>query len=90
MSNTELLTREEFQASMESLLGKIETIANKPITDNSKWLRTAEASEYLSISQSQLHSLKAEGIISCSKLGGTNYYDREELDQLLEENKNQV
>lgn len=45
-----------------------------------RWLRTEELAEYLSLSQSQIHNLKVDGTITCKKLRGTNYYDKEQID----------
>lgn len=45
-----------------------------------RWLRTEELAEYLSLSQSQIHNLKVNGTITCKKLGGTNYYDKDQID----------
>ena len=87
MSIQEEVLDEKIHDLLQEYLEMLEGHLKELITDSSKWLRTSEASEYLSISQSQLHKLKAEGIISCTKLGGTNYYDREEIDDLLEANK---
>lgn len=82
---------ENFSERIEELMGSYLEEVKKQLqiefTQNNRWLRTKEACEYLSISPSQLHILKTDGIISCTKLGGTNYYDRLEIDEYLEANK---
>ncbi|WP_445665135.1 helix-turn-helix domain-containing protein [Fodinibius sp. AD559] len=87
MDTSEILTVEKFKSLMQEFISDIEAIVNRPVSEEKEWLRTKEAADYLSISSSQLHNLKAEGIISCTKLGGTNYYDRKEIDKVLEANK---
>lgn len=51
------------------------------------WLKTREAAKYLGISITQIHVLKREGILPYSKLGGTIYFKKEDIDQILENNK---
>lgn len=90
MKNIDSDQRDEFFNLLKDYLDMRDKHYQEIVSQENRWLRTSEASAYLSISQSQLHSLKAEGVISCSKLGGTNFYDRRELDKILEENKIQI
>lgn len=88
MKQITLLTKEDLQEFKIDLLKSIEEKLVDLLEDstlNKKWLRTNEVAEYLSISSSQVNKLKSEGILSCSKLGGTNFFDRKELDKKLEE-----
>lgn len=78
---------EHTNSELAEKVDRILEILSKPTLDNKRWLRTDEAANYLSISTSQLHRLKRDGVVSCTKLGGTNYYDRQEIDQMLEERK---
>lgn len=60
----------------------------KTLSEQTKtWLRTNEAAEYLSISNTQLHLLKQNGILPFSKIGGTLYFKKSDIDQILETNK---
>jgi excisionase family DNA binding protein len=47
------------------------------------WFNTSEASEYLSISKGQLLNMVSRGEIPYYKLGRSNRYLKEELDNLL-------
>ena len=47
------------------------------------WMNTAEASEYLSISKGRLLNLVSQGVIPVYKLGRSNRYRKEELDEIL-------
>lgn len=51
-----------------------------------KWLRTDEAADYLGLSKTQIHNLKRNGTIPFTKLGGTIYFRRQDIDTVLEEN----
>ena len=52
--------------------------------DNSIWLNTKEASEYLRISIGSLKNFVYRGVITPRKLGRLNRFKRDELDRLLE------
>lgn len=56
------------------------------VTDK-KWLRTKEAATYLGISITQIHVLKSQGILPFTKLGGSIYFDKSDIDKILEKNK---
>ena len=52
-----------------------------------KWLRTTEIAEYLGISLSQVHNLKNEGVLPYTKLAGTIFFNKEEIDSILKQNQ---
>jgi len=52
-----------------------------------KWLRTKDAAIYLGISTTQIHVLKSQGILPFTKLGGSIYFDKSDIDKVLESNK---
>lgn len=62
----------------------INTIISRIGLSEKRWLRTKEVCQYLNISSSQLQVYKNEGYFSVRKLGGTNFYDREEIDEVME------
>ncbi|SHG24620.1 Helix-turn-helix domain-containing protein [Fodinibius roseus] len=85
MSKTNNITRSTLLEQQEEISGQVKKILDRlKNLEKRRWLRTKEAAKYLSISNSQLHALKTKGIISCTKLAGTNYYDRKEIDHILE------
>ncbi|MEQ9265033.1 MAG: helix-turn-helix domain-containing protein [Balneolaceae bacterium] len=57
---------------------------------NKKWLRTSETADYLGISITQVHNLKREGILPYSKVGGTIYFKKQDIDIALETSKTEV
>ena len=52
-----------------------------------EWLSTEEAAEYLKKSVSEIHNLCSAGKIPYYKLGRSNRYRRDDLDQLLLQNR---
>ena len=74
MENYRNMSTDEFINAIISRIGLSEK----------RWLRTKEVCQYLNISSSQLQVYKNEGYFSVRKLGGTNFYDREEIDEVME------
>jgi len=79
------VSREELDSSLKKLYNRIEQLVQENSSNTDRWLRTNEVANYLNISKSRVYKFKAEGLISCRKIGGINYYDRREIDQLLEQ-----
>jgi excisionase family DNA binding protein len=57
-----------------------ESVISKKIVT---WMNTSEAAEYLSISKGRLLNLASQGVIPVYKLGRSNRYRKEELDEIL-------
>ena len=53
------------------------------------WIRSAEVQDMLNCSSSTLQNFRAKNILPYTKLGGTLYYDRSEIERILKENKNE-
>ena len=73
-----------------NLITELKDFIKKELANSNKtkrWLRTKETLEYLGISASQLESLKARNLLPYTKLGGVVYYDIEDIDRIMEENK---
>ena len=71
------------------LIQKVDEIIQNTSKPKKVWFRTNEAAEYLSLSTTQLHLLKQNGTIPYSKIGGTLYFKKSDIDSILEENKAQ-
>ncbi|WP_409028929.1 helix-turn-helix domain-containing protein [Gracilimonas sediminicola] len=74
MDNLEKMSNDELIDAIKSIVA----------ASQQRWLRTNQVCEYLSISSSQLQVYKNEGYFAVRKLGGTNYYDRQEIDEVME------
>lgn len=73
------------------LLTKVkEMLSEFQKNSDKQWLRTQEAADYLGISTTQIHNFKREGVLSYSKLGGSLYFRRSDIDQILEDNLQEV
>ena len=69
----------------DTIIQKIDHLSElvTSLSSSKRWLRTKEAAKYLGVSESQVHYLRASGVINCTKLSGTNYYDKYQIDELL-------
>ena len=77
----QVLTVEDLDKFREQLLIDIEALLN--FKRPKKWLKTPEVMELLGMSDATLQSLRNKGEIPFIKLGGTVYYNAEELDEFL-------
>lgn len=69
----------------DTIIKKIDQLSElvNSLSSSKRWLRTKETAKYLDVSESQVHYLRANGVINCTKLCGTNYYDKNQIDELL-------
>ena len=51
------------------------------------WIRSSDVRKRFEISTSTLHSLRSRNIIPSYKVGGLVFYDAEEIDQIILDNK---
>jgi predicted DNA-binding transcriptional regulator AlpA len=77
----QVLTVDDLEKFREQLLADIEKLMNTKRPK--KWLKTNEVMELLGMSEVTLQTLRNKGLIPFKKLGGTVYYNAEELDEFL-------
>lgn len=83
----EVLTKEDLNEFKNELIKEISGILNTASQKKQKWLKSHEVRELLNISPGTLQTLRINGSLSFSKIGGTIYYANDEIDKLLERNK---
>jgi hypothetical protein len=85
---TTVLTLEDLQDFKKELLQELKTLFP---TQNSgsekKWLKSKEVRSMLGISPGTLQTLRINGTIPYSKMGGVIYYDNEEIQRILQANR---
>lgn len=81
-----LVTPEYLQGFRQQLLKDIEEIVknNKPV--EKEWLRIDEVKKLYKLSTGTLLTLRNNGTIPYSKIGGIIYYKKKDIDMVLEEN----
>ncbi len=85
---TTVLTIEDLQEFKKELLQELKTIfpgANAGVTK--KWLKSTEVRKLLGISPGTLQNLRINGTLPYSKIGGVIYYDHEEIQNILTQNR---
>ena len=82
-----IITKEDLQQFKTELLEGIEQLIKQKTTEQKLWLRTSEVKSLLNISSGTLQNLRINGTLSCSKIGGTLYYNYNDIQKLLMEPK---
>lgn len=84
----QLVTVEDLESFKKELLIALQGILSQYITPlPRKWLKTYEVRELLGVSPGTLQTLRNNGTIPFSKIGGIIYYDANEVDKLLQSQK---
>ncbi|PHR95191.1 MAG: DNA-binding protein [Leeuwenhoekiella sp.] len=83
-----LITTDDLREFKLELLKEIKTIINKQGTPKlKKYLKSSEVMELLQVSPGTLQNLRINGTLPFTKVGGIIYYDAEEIQQVMEDNR---
>jgi hypothetical protein len=83
----EVLTKEDLNLFKAELLTAISQLVNGNPQNKQKWLKSKEVLELLTISPGTLQNLRINGTLTFTKIGGTLYYDQDDINKILEGNK---
>lgn len=83
----EIITREDLNEFRNVLLNDLKELIQAKAPQTKKWLRSSEVRKLLNISPGTLQNLRINGTLSYTKVGGTMYYDYQDIEQLLNGNK---
>ena len=80
----QLITPDDLKNLREEILAEVRAMFQKysPACNN-KWLKSNEVRKLLKISPGTLQTLRVNGTLKYSKVGGIIYYDRDHVQQLL-------
>ena len=78
-----VITKEDLQQFKVELLEEIKNLVQDRTTEQKLWLRSSEVKKLLNISSGTLQNLRINGTLSCSKIGGTLYYNYKDIEKLL-------
>lgn len=84
--NIEFITKEELENFKDQIIQEINTVNQNQAPK--KWLRSKEVREMLNVSFGTLQNMRINGSIPFTKIGGTLFYDYDEIVRTLNENKN--
>jgi len=84
-----IITADDLQEFKEELISDIkELLTNYERVTIDKWIKSNIEMKKLGISPGTLQNFRINETIPFSKLGGIIYYDEEEIDEILKNNKN--
>ena len=83
----EVITKEDLNEFRQELLKEITGIINAVPQKRQKWLKSNEVRQLLQISNGTLQTLRINGNLTFSKVGGTIYYDNDDIEKLMNRNK---
>lgn len=83
--NVEILTKSDLQNFKQELIAEIQNILGDTSTKEQKWLKGIDVRKLLNISPGTLQNLRINGSLKPSKIGGTLFYKRIDIEKLLEE-----
>jgi hypothetical protein len=81
-----LLTYEDFQQLKAELISDLKAFLKKESTVTKKWLKSEEVKKILKVSAGTLQTLRVNGTLPYTKIGGILYYDYEYIEKVMEEN----
>lgn len=85
----EILTRDDLNAFKTDLIQEIKTVMGQPVMGRKDVLKSKDVRDLLGISAGTLQTLRINGTLNYSKIGGTIFYERAEVMKVLQKNKHQ-
>ena len=86
----QIITQEDLQLFKTELIRELREVISKPPTQPRKWMKSYEVREILDISAGTLQTMRANGTLSYTKIGGLIFYDYEDITKLMESKKKTV
>ena len=83
MMSVEIITKEDLFHFKQELLSELKLILTPPAPVK-PWLRSYEVRKLLNISSGTLQTLRINGTLRYSKMGGTMFYKMEDIQKALE------
>lgn len=78
-----IITKEDLQEFKIELLEGIKDLFHMKTTEQKLWLRSSEVRALLKISSGTLQNLRVNGDLRYSKVGGTLYYNYQDIEKML-------
>ena len=82
----DLVTKKDFQDLKVELIDELKKFL-RPTTEQKEWLKSADVMKMLGCSPGTLQNLRVNGTLPFTKMGGTIYYSRKDVMNILEGNK---
>ena len=85
----DILTRDDLDAFKTDLIQEIKAVMGQPVNGTKEVLKSKDVRDMLGISTGTLATLRINGTLNYSKIGGTIYYERADVMKVLHKNKHQ-
>ncbi|MCX8491772.1 MAG: helix-turn-helix domain-containing protein [Cyclobacteriaceae bacterium] len=83
-----IITLEDLQNFKQELLSDLEKVlSQRQTTPARKWLKSHEVRRLLTLSPSTLQTLRINGTLPFTKIGGVIFYDYDDIQKMIESNK---
>jgi hypothetical protein len=82
--NVELITKEDLEQFKKELFEELKQGGMKPQSELPKWLKSYQVRNLLKISPGTLQTLRVNGTLQFTKIGGILYYKQEDITRLLD------
>lgn len=83
-----IITSEDLQSFKQELLEEIKKLLAQPRPAHQhKWMKSHEIRRLLKISPGTLQNLRVNGTLPFSKIGGVIFYNYEDIEKMLLDNK---
>ena len=79
----EIITKEDLVEFEDRLLETIKKMMGHTTDQSRKWLRSAQVRKMLNISPNTLTSLRVNGTIKYTRVGGIMYYNTDDINKML-------
>jgi hypothetical protein len=81
-----ILTHEDLQQFKAELITELKSLFKKESTGTKKWLKSEEVKKLLKVSAGTLQTLRINGTLQYTKIGGIIYYDYEHIEKVMHAN----
>ena len=83
-----IVTPEDLQNFKKELLEEIQKLLSQNQgTPAKKWLKSSELRKLLPVSAGTLQNLRVNGTLPFTKIGGVIFYDRADIEKMIEEHQ---
>lgn len=83
-----IITTDDLREFKSELLEDFKKLLqSNPSTQTKKYLKSSEIMELLQVSPGTLQTLRINGTLPYTKIGGIIYYETEEIQKVMDENK---
>lgn len=83
----QIITTDDLREFKIELLDEIRVLISEQKNPTiKKWMKSVEVRKLLNISPGTLQTLRVNGTLPFTKIGGTNYYNASDIDTLLSQN----